>query len=64
MESSVCIVDFCGNDSGFPTSFSADYYPAIKALRFSGDWSEVPDMPALSEPTQAKAYQWARVHGA
>ena len=63
---SVCIIDFCGRSKpdNFPTSFSADYFPADRLTYFTGDWgASIPALPCTSEPTEAEAYAGARKHG-
>lgn len=61
---SVCIVDFCGRCSllGHGVDFSADWYPAKGIVRFSGNWGDVPDMPAKTQPTHDDVYAWVEGH--
>jgi hypothetical protein len=60
----VCIVDFEGytKPGHFHTSMWADWYPHHKFVRFGGDWNDVPDMPATSEPTEEAVEAWAAKH--
>lgn len=63
---SICIIDFCGRSKpdNFPTSFSADYFPADSLTYFTGDWGvRIPPMPCATEPTETQVYEWSRAHG-
>jgi hypothetical protein len=57
----ICIEDFNGyiSPGHFPTSFAADWCPIDKVVRFTGDWSDVPDMPAEQAPSDTEVNKWA-----
>lgn len=59
---SVCIVDFNGYSSPghFPTAFWADWENGITT--FGGDWSDVPDMPSVTEPSPEQCELWVEIH--
>lgn len=39
---------------------AADWYPARGVVVFTGDWHDVPDMPASAEPTEEACEEWAK----
>ena len=65
--SSICVYDFCGSmkwpgGSRLPASFWADWDG--EQVVFGGDWSDVPPMRSLSEPTEEQCWEHARTYGA
>lgn len=57
----ICIEDFCGyiSPGHFPYSYAADYCPQDHVVRFTGDWSDVPDMPSETVPDESAVHAWA-----
>jgi hypothetical protein len=65
-QESICIEDFCGysNPGHFPTTFSADWFPAESLTHFTGEWCDCPPMPSATQPTEEDVWNWARKHSA
>lgn len=67
----VCIVDFCGQKHyqetyarwSRPCTVSADWLFLEKLVVFTGEWQDVPDMPAETEPDEDTVEAWAAKHG-
>lgn len=61
----VCIIDFCGSYHSkkyghvYPFSYSADWLPNESLVYFTGAWSGIEPMPAMTEPTEEQVERWA-----
>lgn len=58
---SVCVEDVCCGGR-FPTSYWADWFPVEGLVRFGGDWSCIPEMPAETEPALKDVHRWVNVY--
>lgn len=57
----VCIEDFNGTaEYGYPVAYWADWNGAV--VTFGGDWGDVPNMPAKTQPTVEQVHAWADAH--
>jgi len=58
----VFIVDFNGTMEGYPFACWAEWEEKDGVVCFGGDWFDIPDMPATTEPDDKSVWEWANKH--